>query len=181
MNRAIGFSILGTVALSLGAQVAGIRINITESAPRGLWIMDDSQKLQRGSLVAVCPPDAPIVWALAARSILSPGDCIGTEVQALLKPVGAVSGDFVVIRKGMPVLINGIELPNTAASKDLASWPAGTYQVEPGYVWLFSTYNEKSFDSRYFGPVPIENVRGVTIPLLVDGEITDMTRGISDA
>jgi conjugative transfer signal peptidase TraF len=181
MNRAIGFSLLGTVALSLGAQVAGIRINITESAPRGLWIMDDSQKLERGSLVAVCPPSAPIVRAMAERSILSPGDCIGTDVQSLLKPVGAVSGDFVVIRERMPVLVNGIELPNTISKPEMPSWPAGTYQVEPGYVWLFSTYNAKSFDSRYFGPVPIENVRGVTTPLLVDGEITDMTKGISDA
>lgn len=181
MNRAIGFSILGTVALSLGAQFAGIRINITESAPRGIWIMDESQKLKRGSLVAVCPPNTPIVAALAARYVLSPGDCIGTDVQALLKPVGAISGDFVVIREGKPVLVNGKELPNTISKPGMPSWPTGTYQVEPGYVWLFSTYNEKSFDSRYFGPVPIENVRGVTTPLLVDGEITDMIKGISDA
>jgi conjugative transfer signal peptidase TraF len=181
MNRAIGFSILGTVALTLGAQVSGIRINITESAPRGIWIMDKSQKLERGSLVAVCPPSAPIVRAMAERSILSPGDCIGTDVQSLLKPVGAVSGDSVVIREGMSVLVNGNELPNTAASDKLPSWPAGTYQVEPGYVWLFSTYSDRSFDSRYFGPVPIRNIRGVTMPLLVDGEISDMTRGITDA
>jgi conjugative transfer signal peptidase TraF len=174
------FTVWGSVAVLLAADAAGIRINLTESAPRGIWIMDKSQKLERGSLVAVCPPSSLAVATLAARSILSPGDCIGTEAQSLLKPVGAVSGDLVVIREGMPVLVNGIELPNTAASDKLPSWPAGTYQVQPGFVWLFSTYSERSFDSRYFGPVPVENIRGVTTPLLVDGEISDMTRGITD-
>ena len=43
--------------------------------------------------------------------------------------------------------------------------PLGTFTVPAGRVWLVSSYNPYSFDSRYFGPVALSAVRGVARPL----------------
>jgi type IV secretory pathway protease TraF len=59
----------------------------------------------------------------------------------------------------------------------MPAWPAGTYQVPPGEIWTVSSYSPESFDSRYFGPVPLANVRGRARPLLVFGDVTAMTQG----
>jgi type IV secretory pathway protease TraF len=39
--------------------------------------------------------------------------------------------------------------------------------VPPGQVWLLSGHDSRSFDSRYFGPVPVANVQGVARPVWV--------------
>ena len=43
----------------------------------------------------------------------------------------------------------------------------GAYRVTPNEVWLLSNYDPRSFDSRYFGPVPAANVLGVAHPVWV--------------
>jgi Type IV secretory pathway, protease TraF len=183
MKPRIAFVLAGAsiIPLLLAVETAGFRLNVTESAPLGLWFLDKSKIPERGSLVSFCPPSTRIVMAMVAQYYLRPGDCIGTGSYPLLKAVSAVSGDSVEIRDGMPALVNGKELPNTVAQNKSLAWPSGSYQVAPGYVWVFSTYNEKSFDSRYFGPVPIENVRGLSFPVLVDGNTDNMKKEIPHA
>jgi type IV secretory pathway protease TraF len=34
--------------------------------------------------------------------------------------------------------------------------PLGTYEVLPGTVWVISSYNRFSFDSRYFGAIHLD-------------------------
>jgi hypothetical protein len=43
----------------------------------------------------------------------------------------------------------------------------GTYRVAPGHVWLLSSYSADSWDSRYLGPVPVTEIRGVARPVWV--------------
>jgi Type IV secretory pathway, protease TraF len=174
----VGASIIPSL---LAIEAAGFRFNVTDSAPRGLWFLDKSKTPERGSLVSFCPPSTPVVAAMVAQYRLSRGDCTKTGSYPLLKAVGAVSGDSVIITEGMPVVVNGKALPNTAAQNKSLSWPSGTYHVAPGYVWVFSTYNEQSFDSRYFGPVPLENVRGLSFPIFVDGNTDNMKKEIPHA
>jgi type IV secretory pathway protease TraF len=38
---------------------------------------------------------------------------------------------------------------------------SGAYRFGTGEVWLFGFNNARSWDARYFGPVPLANVRGV--------------------
>jgi type IV secretory pathway protease TraF len=45
--------------------------------------------------------------------------------------------------------------------------PAGSYRVGPEDVWLLSSHDPRSFDSRYFGAVPVANVLGIAHPLWV--------------
>ena len=42
----------------------------------------------------------------------------------------------------------------------------GRYRVAPGEVWLFGFHNSRSWDARYFGPIPLSGVRGVLKPIL---------------
>jgi hypothetical protein len=37
--------------------------------------------------------------------------------------------------------------------------PFGAYRVETATVWVISSYNPRSFDSRYFGPVNEDRIR----------------------
>ncbi|WP_083347512.1 conjugative transfer signal peptidase TraF [Rhizobium sp. LCM 4573] len=159
------------------AYSAGYRVNLTHSAPSGLWrvVPVELAAIQRGELVEVCPPPARIVSLMSERGYLSSGDCSPGGVTTLLKPVAAVAGDRVTIRRGNPAEVNGEPLPNTTAEQGIPAWPDGTYPVQPGQVWLFSTYSPGSFDSRYFGPVPLVNVRGRASPVLTHGNPGDMT------
>ena len=52
-----------------------------------------------------------------------------------------------------------------AAGRSLHPWPFGVYVVEEGAVWLASTYNRGSYDSRYIGPIRISQIRARLRPL----------------
>ncbi|GLR55190.1 conjugative transfer signal peptidase TraF [Shinella yambaruensis] len=177
-KRTFGMAGLAVAAaIGLGAIVAdaqGIRLNFTASAPSGVWQVSQSAALERGALIEVCPPDHPIVDLMVEHHYLDPGSCPG-EVTALLKPVAAVAGDTVTIQSGSPAQVNGQPLPNTYANPDMPAWPDGTYEVRDNEIWLFSSYSEKSFDSRYFGPVSTDKVIGVAAPLLIKGDVATMT------
>jgi conjugative transfer signal peptidase TraF len=89
----------------------------------------------------------------------------------LLKPVVATAGDLVdVLADG--IVVNGVRVPNTAPlpadtkHRPLTHWPFGRYAVSAGMVWVASSYNDRSFDSRYFGPVPVAAIRNRARPVL---------------
>lgn len=173
MMRAIGITTLGALSIVLAGQAAGLMANLSESAPTGLWILRPAASIDRGMLVSVCPPDVPIT-----QKTLPCCGCPNTNLKSILKAVGAVSGDSVVLRHGYPAKVNGIDLPNTIASPTVPAWPDGEYTVGPNQVWVFSTYSDKSLDSRYLGPIEITSIQAEAKPLLIAGNVADMTRGI---
>src|SRR5207248_11754322 len=82
----------------------------------------------------------------------------------------AYPGDVVeVSTNGMR--LNGRLLPNSAGrfrdhlQRPLGPWPYGTYKVEPGTVWVISSFNIYSFDSRYYGAIPESSIRHHLRPL----------------
>jgi conjugative transfer signal peptidase TraF len=83
----------------------------------------------------------------------------------------AIAGDIVEVSdRGLAV--NGVLLPNTAPkTKDskgrpMTPWASGRYRVAVGFVWVASTYNAWSFDSRYFGAIPADIIRNRLKPFL---------------
>jgi type IV secretory pathway protease TraF len=72
------------------------------------------------------------------------------------------------------VAVNDDLLPNSAPrpfdinNRSLQHWPFGRYCVAPGTVWVISSFNARSFDSRYFGPISLRSVRARLIPLLTE-------------
>lgn len=178
-RRAIVFGawgIAGFVGIAaVAADAVGLRLNVTASAPSGLWWVRavNPAVITQGMLVAVCPPTMPLVALMRQRGYLSTGDC-SAGVAPLLKPVGAVAGDRVRIRAGLPAEVNGVPLVNTRADPGMPAWADGEVTVQPGQMWLFSSFSAGSFDSRYFGPVPAASVRGAAVPVVVVGDIAEM-------
>jgi conjugative transfer signal peptidase TraF len=145
----------------------GLHVNLSASAPRGLY-RTVAGRPTRGAWVVACV--SPLSAALArARGYLGPGPC-AAGVQPVLKPVVAVTGDVVEIGPEA-VTVNGQRLPgsSTAASDSLGrelprvAW--GRYVVGADQLWLVSTRVPNSWDSRYLGPISTSQVWSVARPV----------------
>ncbi len=121
-----------------------------------------SPAMHVGSIVLVPLPAAAA--ALAARRGYLPSRI------PLLKPVAAVAPQQVCIAEGS-VRIDG--MPVAAAlridgmGRPLHAWSA-CRRLRPGELFLLSTTNPASFDSRYFGPIRADTVLGVAHPVWLE-------------
>lgn len=146
-----------------------VRIILTDSAAApGIYRISEGPA-GRGALVAACLP-APIARTGLVRGYLREGDCpAGAEPVA--KVIGALPGDELQIEPGF-VAVNGVKFPNSqtalrdSAGRPLAHVLSGARRVAAGQLWLFGFNNRRSWDARYFGPVPAMNVRGVLQPVV---------------
>ena len=159
----------GTLA---AAQVSGFRVNATRSMPVGLWrVAPMLAELHRGEVVTVCPPDTASTRDAAARGYIAAGTCPG-GYEPLIKPVAAVAGDQVMVGRA-GISVNGVLLDGTAqlgrdsAGRVLQAVPFGVHPVPAGHVWLLAGHDARSWDSRYFGPVPVSDVQAVARPVWV--------------
>jgi conjugative transfer signal peptidase TraF len=145
--------------------VFGIRLNLTPSLPRGFYITSHSP---RANLVEFCPQGAAAYISLG-RQYRTAGVCPDGGAP-LLKPAVAFPGDQVKVSAD-GIRVNGQLLPNSAGrfrdhlQRPLDPWPYGTYKVEPGTVWVISSFNSYSFDSRYYGAIPEASIRHHLRPL----------------
>jgi conjugative transfer signal peptidase TraF len=152
------------------AESAGIRINHTPSLAPLIWRVSSLQgALQRGQIVSFCPPESGIIRHARARGYLGAGRCpSGTE--PLLKRIEALSGDRVSLDDA-GVAVNGIRVAGTRAlrtdgrGQPIAQVGPGTWLIDADAFWAGSTAHPQSFDSRYFGPVPLSSIIGVAVPL----------------
>src|SRR5436853_3892322 len=157
-----------------------VRLNISPSAPLGLDRMVD-QPAVRGVLVVACVPPAAARPA-RERGYLGEGSCPG-GTQPVLKRIGAVPADLVDIEFD-GVAVNGARLPDSAPAvsdsrgRPLPHAPWGRTVVAPVEVWLIGVETTRSWDSRYFGPVPLGYVHAVR-PVLTfgGGPVTRGDRG----
>ncbi len=145
--------------------IAGIRINTTLSLPIGLYVETDSQS----QLIEFCPSGVPAAIS-ARRGYRGSGDC-PDGAAPLLKPMVAHTGDAVQLTpEGISVnyhlLRNTAPLAFDTEHRPLEHFPFGRYVVGTDEVWVASSYNKRSFDSRYYGPVPKIQIRAHLRPLL---------------
>ncbi|WP_027793675.1 S26 family signal peptidase [Paraburkholderia acidipaludis] len=125
----------------------------TDSLPRPLFV--DS--------IVLVPLPAKAATLAAQRGYLPAG-------VPLLKPVAAIAPQQVCISGGI-VRIDGV--PSAAVlradrmGRPLSSWRQ-CRRLEPGELFLLSTTNPASFDSRYFGPVSTSTVIGVAHPVWLE-------------
>jgi conjugative transfer signal peptidase TraF len=136
---------------------AGMRVNVSRSLPMGLYIVSGT-----GKLVEFCPSE-PFASMAIVRGYRTRGMCPDGGAP-LLKPVVASAGDVVDVSVS-GIIVNNVPVPNTAPlsadteGRSLAHWPFGRYTVPPECVWVASSYNPRSFDSRYFGPLAVRAIR----------------------
>ena len=150
------FAVFAAV-LALGA-IGGVRINIaSNSLPPGFYRIVSAGK---GRDLLICPTGIAESVSIG-RGYRPKGAGCGDGYAPLLKPISARYGDTVTVSNAA-ISINGRRLPNSrqyakdALGRPLPQVPAGTYPVLPGTVWVISSYNRFSFDSRYFGPIPLD-------------------------
>lgn len=144
----------------------GLRFNCSPSLPIGLYMTTMGSQ---AALIEFCPQEPYGAFA-AGRGYRSRGNC-PDGAGPLMKPVIASAGDIVDVSK-RGIAVNGVILPNTAPKKKdshdrtMTPWPFGQYRVAPGFVWVASSYNPWSFDSRYFGPISVSIIRNRLKPFL---------------
>lgn len=150
-----------------GAGLAGYRVNLTPSEALGIWrIKSLNRPLTTGDVVFVCPPLRLDMELAAQRGYLRPGLCKG-RYAPLIKMVAAVEGQRVGI--GRTVKIDHVALAHSAIvdvdgkGRPLTPFAGGV--VQAGSVYLHSDF-PGSYDSRYFGPLPISEVLGLAQEVL---------------
>ena len=83
----------------------------------------------------------------------------------LLKPVIGKAGDEIVLSPA-GIAVNGKLLPiprrwtTTALDGPSRTGRSAVTAHRPGMLWVASSYNPRSYDSRYLGPIPQSAVRG---------------------
>lgn len=157
--------------LVAAAATCGVRVNGTQSLPRGLYIASafDPARAHRDDLVAACPDTAAV---RRLGRYWTDGECPGGPdrpggVRPLAKALAGLPGDTVrVTRSG--VTVGRIRLGRSAPlAADRLGRPVrptlGVHVLAPGEYWLHSGRVSTSIDSRYAGPV--RDVRAWIRPL----------------
>lgn len=167
MKRLVWFYRVSSVSLfTLGFIVLlgglGFRVNLTPSEPLGLWrIVEPDRPVLVGDLIFICPPDTNEMREARARGYLRFGLCEG-RVAPLIKTVVATSGQAIEISDD--VRVDGRPLPYSRVSGmdgqgcEMTPYDGGV--VPSGTVFLHSEF-PGSFDSRYFGPLPMDGILGL--------------------
>lgn len=155
-----------TVLVGVGRS-GGYRLNLSPSAPVGIWRIETlNRPLAIGDPIFICPPATSLFVDAFGRGYLSEGTCLG-GFAPLLKTVAALPGQNVEI--GNNVVIDGRPLPASrvrhkdSQNRAIEPFPGGT--VPPGHLFLHSSI-ASSYDSRYFGPIPAAGLLGRARPVL---------------
>jgi len=135
--------------------------NASASVPIGLYAVRPDDRYRPGVIVLAEPPE-PLATFLADGGYLPRG-------VPLLKRIEAVSGQT-VCRHGHAVTVDG-ERRAEARERDrlgrrLPVW-SGCREIADGELFLLNVGAPGSLDGRYFGPIPLSNVVGRAVPLLV--------------
>jgi conjugative transfer signal peptidase TraF len=147
-------------ALLIHGAARTVLINTTPSEPLGLYARTDAAP-RPGRLAAFPVPAAAFPYADRRLGYL--------HHVPLLKMIAAGPGDRVCTLSGQ-VTINGQARAAIVASdrdgRVLPHWRA-CRALGPDEFFALSDRVPNSFDSRYFGPVPVRSVIGVFQPLLL--------------
>ncbi|NGY05937.1 S26 family signal peptidase [Solimonas terrae] len=133
--------------------------NASDSVPPGWYLVDAAAAPRTGRFVlARLPADAA---ALAAQRRYLPSRV------PLLKPVAAVAPHRLCMRDrklSIDGITVGVALTADRLGRPLPLW-SQCRRLRDGELFLLSTTNPASFDSRYFGPISVSDVLGVARPL----------------
>lgn len=127
-----------------------ITVNVTDSMPKGIYILSKPHNLQNNDMVLICP-DKRYMFKLARERKYFPsfGRCLDSS--PLLKYIVASNGDMVEVSSS--VFINGIwygNVHNIDSKKRLLN-PVKLSKKLEDHEYFVMNFHEQSFDSRYFG------------------------------
>jgi len=160
-----GFAACGLAALAWASFVHPL--------PRSIYNPSDSVAV---GWYRIVPPDAPRVGSIVLTTL--PPDAAALAAQRgylparvpLLKRVGATAPQHVCVFDAL-VWIDGVPVaavrPADRLGRPLPSWQQ-CRQLRPGELFLLSSTNPASFDSRYFGPISASAVIGIAHPVWLE-------------
>lgn len=170
INRRIAAVIIGLPLACLAFYQAGLRVNTTASIPLGIYRMVSSPGPVAGDLVMACPLNTPAFVQAKGRGYLGAGPC-PSGISPIMKRLEATAGDVVAFTS-RGVIVNGELVKNSGPlAADLAGRPmpelrASAQPVPPGQVLLMGIDNPKSFDGRYYGLIPANQITAVIRPIV---------------
>lgn len=139
--------------------LSGLRWAKTPSLPPGLYRLTSNPS---DPLISFCPTGQSSKESSERHYREEAWTCPDHHAP-LLKPVVARVGDTVAVTNE-GISVDGTYLRNSRAyaldgqKLPMHVWPNGTYTVQPGTVWVISSYNKASYDSRYYGPIRTESI-----------------------
>jgi conjugative transfer signal peptidase TraF len=173
------FVLVGIFVSSGLGYLLGVRVNTTPSIPLGFYFLT-KKPIKKGDYVIFCPRETAVFDTAHDRGYIGAGFCPGGHEQ-LMKRVDGVPGDTVRVGES-GVFVNGQRI---AASKPLHIDSAGRSMpiyrttgilLTKNLYWPMGNNNPLSFDSRYFGPIHKQNIRGVIHPIYTWNEKTTKPR-----
>ena len=156
------FSILfAVVSLSLAALWgAGFRVNLTPSLPQGIYRLT-AETARKGDFVCFCLPRSNTFSRVALdRNYLGRGYC-PSGLRPLLKKLAGTPGDRIKITAhGLylndEALANTIRLDLDRNGRAVPPSLLADGVIPAGFGLVISQEHAGSFDSRYFGLVPLK-------------------------
>ena len=153
-----GFSLvaIGVHFLPLGLTSPPLFVNTSSSLPAGFYRVTKVSAIKRGHVLRTCLPDS-LNQIAVRRGYLRQGACPGGAAH-IGKPVIAIQGDTVVV-SDQATQVNSLQYlqapvhTHDRRANELTN-AMGTHVLKPGECFLLSTYSVRSYDSRYYGPVP---------------------------
>lgn len=147
-------AVLVGLCVGLYLSTAIVRVNVEPSVPVGLWQLHAVPAvLERGMVVLYPPPAASWPWH--------------PWYIPFLKPVAGVAGDMACIVEG-ELWVRGVwygRVVQEAAGRAVPHLE-GCLTVAEGEVFVASL-GARSFDSRYYGPVPVRAITHTATPVWV--------------
>jgi conjugative transfer signal peptidase TraF len=133
--------------------------NASASVPIGLYRIEPAERIVVADLVVVMPSE-PLTTLLAERGYLPRG-------VPLIKRVLALAGTA-VCRRGVEIIAYGMSYGRAheldSHGRRLPDWQ-GCGVVAKDQAFLMNWDAEDSFDSRYFGPLPLSSIVGHAVPV----------------
>ena len=167
------YSVLFTIIFPIGSIFIlynlGYRWNHSTSYPKGIYQLTVKNKYyQKGQLVLFCPPNNSALQLALKRKYLRNGMCNG-GFEPVIKKIYGIENDKISFKNSI-ITINSLHIPDTKIlAYDIHNRPLpklNNFTVPKKFYFLLSDHQPKiSFDSRYYGAVPIENIKGIIIPI----------------
>jgi len=157
-NLSIAFFLLIVIATSLFPHKKLIW-NSTGSLPKGLYYLTSKRHIDCGDIVYFPVPDNVKRLVFIERRWLP-------EFANLLKEVMAVEGDYICENQ---TALQVREMIGPVSPVDSYGRPLPRFvycgPLKKDQLFVGDLLNWRSFDSRYFGPVNVKDVKGVAIPI----------------
>jgi conjugative transfer signal peptidase TraF len=162
------FILASVIILGCLLYAIGIRLNLSSSLPLGVWKIDKSfSHIEKGDHVWFTPTKEIAKFALQ-RDYLERNNQVENNCVPLLKIVYGLPGDTYTFHDDF-IRINNVPVEKAKRRRtDSKGRPMPQISngiVRPNHLFVL-TLNTHSFDSRYYGTIPIKNVKGTAIPIL---------------